>query len=169
MQTFLPLATTNFHEIAKTLDNKRLHKQALEGWQILMVLLSLDPDGNHREPKGWVNHPAVKMWRGHESALLLYILAMVTEWKLRGYQSTIDEKAKKTYRSAPHSSKPEFHTYPSWIQDQDEFEAVATTHRQALLVKDYEWYSQFNWDEDPGYNPGTYEYLWPVEKETVNG
>jgi hypothetical protein len=39
---------------------------------------------------------------------------------------------------------------------------VATTHRLALLVKDYEWYSKFGWDEDPGYPPTEYEYIWPV-------
>jgi hypothetical protein len=134
-----------------------------------MVLLSLDPEGNYREPKGWVNHPAVKMWRGHESALLLYIDAMVIEWKLRGFKSTIGDKARKTYQSAPLSSKPTFHTYPSWIQDVDEFEAVASTHRQALLVKDYSWYSQFGWPEDTGVQPTEYEYIWPTDKEKVNG
>ena len=64
MQTFVPLTST-VDDIAKVLDNKRLNKQALEGWQILMTLLELDPQGNHRVPKGWYNHPAVKMWRGH--------------------------------------------------------------------------------------------------------
>lgn len=168
MQTFLPLATTNFADIAKTLDNKRLNKQALEGWQILMVLLSLDPEGNHREPKGWVNHPAVKMWRGHEGMLYIYVMEMVAEWKRRGFKSTIDEKATSTYTIAFANGVINLE-YPKWMTNNDTYEAIASTHRLALLVKDYEWYSQFSWDEDPGHNPGTYEYLWPVEKETVNG
>ena len=169
MQTFLPLATTDFGEIAKTLDNKRLHKQALEGWQILMVLLSLDPEGNHREPKGWVNHPAVKMWRGHESALLTYINSMVMEWEMRGFKSTIMDKAIATHSRAVELGRVGPYTFPAWMNNQELYEQIAVTHRQALLVKDYEWYSQFSWDEDPGHNPGTYEYLWPTEKETVNG
>jgi hypothetical protein len=82
MQTFVPLTSSNA-DIARVLDNKRLNKQALEGWQILMTLLELDPAGEHREPKGWRNHPAVKMWRGHELALYDYVVAMVTEWKRR--------------------------------------------------------------------------------------
>lgn len=162
MQTFLPLATTNFGEIAKTLDNKRLNKQALEGWQILMVLLSLDPEGNHREPKGWVNHPAVKMWRGHESALLTYINAMVMEWEMRGFKSTIGTKAVATYNRAAELGRVGPYTFPEWIVDENLFEQIASTHRQALLVKDYDWYSQFNWQEDTGIKPTEYEYMWPI-------
>jgi hypothetical protein len=65
-----------------------------------MTLLELDPQGNHRVPKGWYNHPAVKMWRGHEYALYRYIQAMVSEWKSRGYKSTIGDKAKATIMRA---------------------------------------------------------------------
>lgn len=161
MQTFVPIATDNFIEIAKTLDSKRLHKQALEGWQILMVLTELDPQGNPRIPKGWVNHPAVKMWRGHEGALLSYIQAMVVEWKQRGYKSTIDSKAEATYQSAS-KYKSLMVTPPQWMVDQQQLDTIASTHRQALLVKDYEWYSQFGWPEDPGYAPKEYEYIWPI-------
>ena len=165
MQTFLPIATTNYREIAKTLDNKRLNKQALEGWQILMNLLAVDPAGNHREPKGWSNHPAVKMWRGHESSLLKYIIAMVDEWHARGYKSTIADKAIFTFSRATgiNVSKESIDklvvTGPDWLNNP----AIAASHRLALLVKDYNWYSQFNWEEDPGYPPTTYEYTWPVQ------
>jgi hypothetical protein len=162
MQTFIPL-TDSFEDIAKVLDNKRLNKQALEGWQILMTLLELDPQGNHRIPKGWVNHPAVKMWRGHELTLYRYIVAMVDEWKRRGFKSTIGDKAKATVTTAyskgiiKHES-----TNPQWMQHDRFFRALASSHRRALLSKDYDWYSQFGWDEDPGYRPETYEYLWPI-------
>ena len=54
MQTFVPL-TSSFEDIARTLDRARLNKQALEGWQILTTLLELDPQGDHRQPKGWGN------------------------------------------------------------------------------------------------------------------
>jgi hypothetical protein len=163
MQTFIPVATFDYRHMAKVLDNKRLNKQALEAWQILMTLTKLDPAGNHREPKGWVNHPAVKMWRGYEHALAMYALAMVDEWKSRGFNSTIDGKvratldvAKRDGRIDPLSASP-----PMWLIFQGN--VVATTHRLALLVKDYEWYSKFGWDEDPGYPPTEYEYIWPVK------
>ena len=163
MQTFLPIATTNFLEIARVLDNKRLNKQALEAWQILLTNLKLDPAGGYREPKGWYNHPATKMWRGHESALLNYIGAMVTEWKFRGYKSTIFDKAERTFdRALELDLVTDIHPVlnPPWMDEQDKYEAIASTHRLALLVKEYEWYSQFGWAEDTGTAPSTYEYIW---------
>ena len=162
MQTFVPV-TESFDAVAKVLDNKRLNKQALEGWQILMNLLQLDPQGEHRVSKGWSNHPAVKMWRGHEMALYLYIQAMVSEWKRRGYKSTIGDKAKNTIKIAMKlgllSSTA---SNPSWVSSQDTFSTIASSHRLALLNKDYEWYSQFEWPEDSGVRPDSYEYVWPV-------
>lgn len=162
MQTFVPL-TSSFEDIARTLDRARLNKQALEGWQILMTLLELDPQGNHRAPKGWVNHPAVKMWRGHEMALYLYIQAMVTEWKRRGYKSTIGDKAKETIKVALAKGLlgSSASTNPYWISNMQLFKEVASSHRMALLNKDYEWYSQFGWPEDRGNRPETYDYVWP--------
>jgi hypothetical protein len=164
MQTFIPIATTNFSEIAKTLDNKRLNKQALEGWQILMTLTELDPEGNDRIPKGWANHPAVKMWRGYETALLHYIIAMCDEWRSRGFHTTIDDKARTTFTTAVMKGKISTKlVYPPCI-----VEEVATTHRTALLSKHYEWYSQFQWAEDTGSQPPTYEYLWVIENKENN-
>jgi hypothetical protein len=162
MQTFVPV-TESFDAIAKVLDNKRLNKQALEGWQILMNLLQLDPQGEHRVSKGWSNHPAVKMWRGHEMALYLYIQSMVAEWKRRGYKSTIGDKATNTIKIALKLGLlNETASNPDWISSQDKFFSIASSHRLALLNKDYEWYSQFKWPEDRGVRPDSYEYVWPV-------
>ncbi len=159
MQTFVPIATTNFLRIAETLDNKRLNKQALEGWQILMTLTELDPMGNDRIPKGWVNHPAVKMWRGHEFALYNYILSMTHEWVSRGYKTTIADKATATLEIAEKRGRVG-RTLPAWMLVEDKYEAIASSHRLALLNKEYEWYSQFGWAEDNGTKPSTYEYIW---------
>lgn len=162
MQTFLPSATSA-QETARVLDNKRLNKQALEAWQILMVLTKLDPQGNDREPRGWANHPAVKMWRGYEYGLYLYTMAMVEEWKRRGFKSTIGDKATETMVSAieKRGINPSA-TMPPWMTSPLMYD-IASTHRQALLVKDYEWYSHYNWPEDTGVPPTEYNYIWPVE------
>lgn len=161
MQTFLPSA--DFEQVAQSLDNQRLNKQALEGWQIMMTNLQLDPAGNQRTPKGWYNHPAVKMWRGYESALLEYIGAMVFEWKRRGYKSTIFDKATATYERALTLNlvRDERHTtMPIWMSDKSLYDGLMASHRIALLNKNYEWYSQFNWVEDTGTKPASYEYVW---------
>lgn len=161
MQTFMP--SMDFAETAEVLDKQRLNKQALEAWQIMMCNLQLDPEGNHREPKGWYNHPAVIMWRGHEKALLDYIRAMVSEWILRGYKSTILDKAEATFVRGlegglvayPHGD------LPMWAIDDDLSARVASSHRTALLNKNYQWYSKFGWPEDTGSQPEEYEYVWP--------
>lgn len=161
IQVFLP--HSNFTEVASVLDNQRLNKQALEGWQIMMTNLALDPEGNLREPKGWRNHPAVQMWRGHESALLNYIGAMVYEWKARGYKSTIYDKAERTYEQALRLNLVQDVQpvqLPAWFSNGDLLDSITSSHRLALLCKNYEWYSQFAWDEDLGVAPTTYDYVW---------
>jgi hypothetical protein len=164
MQTFLA-NTSSFKRTASELDNKRLNKQALEGWQILMNLLQLDPQGEYRAPHGWSNHPAVKMWRGSETALYQYIQQMVIEWKARGFNSTIGDKAKATMLRAQELNLVDITavTSPAWMRDADTYNQLVSSHRVALLNKDYAWYSQFNWAEDSGVRPDHYQYLWPSE------
>ena len=79
MQTFLPYR--DFKQSAEALDNKRLNKQILEGYQILKVLNSDDPRA------AWRNHPAVKMWRGAETTLYSYILSMADVATAKGIKT----------------------------------------------------------------------------------
>ena len=153
MQTFLP-QTDSFERIAQELDNKRLNKQVLEAWQLLLTLTQLDPRGEHRDPKGWRNHPAAKMWAGHEKALVLYANTMCKVWLERGYNSTMLPKIEATFLRALELDR---------VQDQ-----LASTHRVALLRKDYPWYSQFGYPEDNGYRPEFYQYLWPDSNGELN-
>jgi hypothetical protein len=84
MQTFLPYPS--FYKSAKVLDYKRLGKQRVEAKQIYDTL-TID----WRNPKrGWRNHPAVLMWKGHEEALKLYMCVMIEEWIRRGYKNTME-------------------------------------------------------------------------------
>lgn len=161
MQSFLT-NTESFELVASQLDNKRLHKQTLEAWQCLMTMCELDPDGNHRTPKGWSNHPVVKMWRGHETLFVSYISATYFEWRSRGFKSTLLDKTYRTYDKALELGRiSEELILPKWMQDTQYFETLCATHRQALLCKNYNWYKQFNWAEDTGTAPTTYDYVWP--------
>lgn len=162
MQTFVPLFGSA--DTAQVLDRARLNKQALEGWQILMNLVQLDPTGNHRVSRGWSNHPAVRMWRGHEGALTVYIVQMVMEWEKRGYRSTIAQKTITTYIQAVKLGRitKDSHRLPPWMKNKELFARISSSHRMALLNKDYEWYSQFGWEEDTGVRPESYDYVWPV-------
>ena len=168
MQTFVP-QTDSFERIARELDNKRLHKQTLEGWQVLLALTQLNPQNEHRDPKGWVNHPVAIMWRGHEKLLVSYLAATYFEWINRGFKSTMLPKIYSTFDKALELGRvSDKLTFPGWITDSDKFEQVASTHRVALLRKDYAWYSQFGWPEDTGTRPSHYQYLWPDVNGNLN-
>ena len=78
MQTFVPEDT--FAKSVRVLDRQRLGKQRVETLQIMKALAGLS--------KGWVNHPATRMWRGYEQALLDYQDATCNEWLRRGYKDT---------------------------------------------------------------------------------
>lgn len=131
MQTFLPLP--DFQKSAACLDMRRLGKQRLEALQILKAIF--DPS------YGWQNHPAVNQWRGYVSALENYLFFIEDEWKTRGYKSSL---------SGITFNKGIF--YPLWLG----YPPYHASHRAALLAKDYEWYSKFDWKETPEIN-----YVWP--------
>ena len=78
MQVFLP--EKSFSKSAQVLDYRRLVKQLLEGRQIMTVL------AGEQASKGWVNHPAVKMFKGYERALYAYLFAIKDEMHARGYK-----------------------------------------------------------------------------------
>lgn len=137
MQTFLPYA--NFEKSLKSLDSRRLGKQRVEAHQILNILL------NRTKTKGWRNHPAVKMWKGHSNALKLYFNQAVEEWISRGYQNNmkLEEIRGKI-------------VLPKWIGDEN----FHSAHRSNLLRKDEKYYSQFGWKELPNLL-----YVWPSNKD----
>ncbi len=136
MQTFLPYES--FQKSAQCLDNKRLNKQITEAMQIYTANVNFELGIK----SGWQNHPAVKMWRGYNEALLGYRNWCIREWHSRGYSShTISNIAKVTIYP-PWLGSPEFHL----------------SHKSNLLRKDFEHYSKFFGKDIPVGLP----YIWPV-------
>jgi hypothetical protein len=134
MQTFLPYS--DFQKSVEVLDYRRLGKQRVESYQILNVLLG------RTETKGWVNHPATKMWRGYEEALKLYQNITITEWISRGYNNNMLFEIVDPVKLV----------FPFWLGD----DRVHKSHRSNLLRKFYDHYSQyFN-------EPNDIEYYWAV-------
>jgi hypothetical protein len=138
MQTFLPYA--DFTRTAQTLDWRRLGKQRVECKQIMKALRG--------GSKGWSNHPATVMWRGHEKALALYWLEMCREWKGRGYNDNLGVEAQTALDELADTPLE----MPWWIGNAE----FHSSHRSNLLRKDAEFYGRFGWSED-----GEQEYLWP--------
>lgn len=149
MQTFLPYPS--FRESARCLDYRRLGKQRVETKQLLLALGV--PVGEHQPKRtSWVNHPACRMWRGHEVALCEYGITVCYEWLHRGYRDTLLPQFIEARRRLTASEQSD----PNWI-GWDSFHA---SHRSNLLRKDREWYGRFGWQE-----PADLPYVWPVEKE----
>ncbi len=141
MQTFLPYES--FRESAKVLDWRRLGKQRVEGMQIINAI-----EGKKRKDgkpyKGWLNHPCTVMWRPYLPALKHYTNIIIMEWMRRGYNNNMDLYDINNM------------VKPHWIGKEE----LHSSHRANLLRKDYEYYSQFNWTEDP-----TSPYVWLDDKD----
>ncbi len=135
MQTFLP--DQDFTKTARILDKKRLFKQLVEAGQILNTL--------EGRSVGWKNHPAVRMWVGHESGLRLYQNIIYDECIKRGFKLV---KSKKM-------DLPGIISLPDWIRD----DRLCSSHRGNLLRKDPEYYGQFGWAESPDL-----PYWWPINE-----
>lgn len=139
MQTFLP--DHSYFVSARILDRQRLGKQRVEAYQILRALRG--------ESKGWVNHPATRMWRGYENSLILYTQVMCDEWTSRGYKDSIKEKVEAMLPDYPYYYAPPWLTYD-----------LIRTHQSNLVRKDPTYYQPMF----PGV-PDDLAYLWPVTED----
>lgn len=133
MQTFLPYP--DFAKSAQSLDRMRLGKQRVETLQILTALI----DG-----KGWIHHPATKMWKGCEYQLCLYGIEMAIEWIKRGYQDSTVQKFQDRIKTLHETN------LPIWFGNAIFHEA----HRSKLMMKMPEHY---NFDDTRIGLP----YFWP--------
>ena len=136
MQTFLPYA--DFEESAKCLDYKRLGKQRVEAWQIYQIV------SGKRTKGGWINHPAVNMWRGFSNLLAYYYNDILDEWLKRGYKNTME------YIMVSPSI-----TEPLWLGNKD----FHDSHKSNLLRKAPTFYAQYMWDV-----PNNLDYVWMVNE-----
>lgn len=138
MQTFVPYPDPTASALC--LDDKRLGKQRVEVLQILRALRGVT--------KGWANHPASRMWAGHENALVIYGSAICGVWIERGFNDTCYEKITALWdydnQDAP---------FPSWWGRID----VHLSHQSNLVRKDPAHYRTYFPDV-----PDDLEYVWPV-------
>ena len=131
MQTFLSEHT--FQGAARALDQKRLVKQLLEGRQIMAALAG--------ETKGWVNHPATKMWRGSEYYLLFYLYAIAEEMRERGYKW--ENNWNEIQRIYDYHFRDVLVNFPLWMKNDKERDRVVNTHRRSLYLKDPIYYARY--------------------------
>lgn len=140
MQTFLPYADLGSVNL---LDYRRLGKQRVEAWQVFQTLTG--------SSKGWANHPAVRMWIGHEGLLARYGIACCEAWIDRGYNDTMLDRFR-------HAAARWTYSEPLWWDN----EAFHSSHRSNLLRKDPDFYGRYGWDDDPAA-----PYIWPKPDHEV--
>jgi hypothetical protein len=156
MQTFVPFA--DIFDSARALDRKRLNKQLTESLQIHRALT--------RPEYGWQHHPAVRMWRGRECALVAYTAAMHGEWmfggnKHRSMTMLLAEHAQtrvsigETAGCRAHGHVSSQVEWPSWWGTP----SVHLSHRSNLLRKAPEHYALLF---EPGLR-NDLPYEWPGE------
>lgn len=138
MQTFLPF--NDFAKSAQSLDYRRLGKQRVETLQIINALMG--------KTKGWVNHPATRMWTGHEHLLAVYGKEMCLEWIRRGYKDSLLQRFEEFCSMFPKKEQG-----PVWLGD----ERLHLSHQSNLVRKLPEFYSPVF----PGV-PDNMPYFWPT-------
>jgi hypothetical protein len=155
MQTFLPYP--NIWASARCLDNRRLGKQRVECKQILLALgVDVGPHAGNVNSH-WRNHPAVRMWRGHELALAEYAEIMCIVWRQRGFKDTLRDQFRAVCDRLLSNSR--WHHSPNWLG----YDRLHASHRSNLLRKDATHYGQFGWQE-----PADLPYWWPTQQEVAS-
>jgi hypothetical protein len=149
MQTFMPYPS--FIDSAACLDYRRLGKQRVECKQLLQALGVPVGGPLNAKPSSWRNHPAARMWKGHEYSLSLYAIAVCHEWRRRGYRDTLLDQFMDAAGGLVVANADS--TKPEWLGDED-FHA---SHRSNLLRKLPKHYSQFGWSES-----NDLPYVWPI-------
>jgi len=137
MQTFLP--KQSYVESMACLDNVRLGNQVYREGKTLL-------DGK------WPNHPACKMWVGHEHSLAMYCYRGAQEMRRRYYWKPEVVERWLDYFQVRMDNLSDTGR-PSWMGRED----IHASHRSNLLRKDALYYSKFGWDE-----PDNLPYVWPI-------
>jgi len=128
MQVFIPYS--EFPKIFDSLDYRRLGKQRVETLQLLNAINSRK---NNDYGKGWVNHPATKMWANHAHFLAFYGVSCCLAWRKRGYADSLLPHFLNTLEQCPMIIPPEWWGRPD----------IHNSHRSMLLQKDPEHYANY--------------------------
>ena len=136
MQTFLAYA--DYLESMRCLDKSRLGNQV---WREGITLIR----------GGWKNHPASKMWRGHEYHLGLYLLAGIQVLSERGKEyPQVKEKIEFEMSKFKNTGAPK------WMGNIE----FHRSHQSNLLRKDPVHYSKYFSGV-----PDNLPYIWPTNNK----
>lgn len=142
MQTFMPYI--NPLESVQSLSTQHLNKQRIEAMGIYQRLVT------PRKFTSYLNHPAVLMWKGYETALAHYFNCCLVEWVGRGFKNNMSPLSFSSWTAK---------TTPPWVS----WDRVHWVHQRRLAAKNELYQRLFEVDPlDKEHN------LWPVTKRGLN-
>lgn len=152
MNTFLPVS--DFQKSARCLDKRRCFKQVVETYQILNIL-----DG---KSKGWIHHPAVRMWVGYRDCLQYYY--NVFYYYCEGHHKIKFDKLPKPELLMPGFAIPKWLGYPAFHFSMAA-NLVRKVHEDKEKGRDELGTALFlNYSTDYNGIQPQQGYLWPVDK-----
>lgn len=163
MQTFLPYP--HLQKSLQSLDKSRLQKQAIETSQIIDAILGL-PTKKGTPRKGWLNHPALLMWKDNVGFLFEYFLLNIEECQKRNIKTDYCQS-----RISGYEADCVNRDVPIWFGDS----LIHNSHQARILQKPYEqllkqhkdaedliqWYKDQEFDIMNRWDLFDMEYQWP--------
>ena len=102
-------------------------------------------------PRGYQRHPAVRMWEGHESFLLRYLICAAREWRRRGHRDgALPEYVRDWLALRSCDQSP-----PKWWGRHD----IHAVHRRELLRRLPEHYGAI-WPDERAHDER--RLVWPI-------
>lgn len=147
MQVFLPYS--DYRESILTLDKKRCFKQVVECGQLINGILGISSLKTR-------SHPASRMFADNLNSLIEYH-NIAYDICVEKYKINFVKTKKLSPILCLNSDKP------SWVGRED----IHSRMRARLLDKDWAWYQQYGWTEEPVSEE--IGYIWPVQLLSKKG
>lgn len=106
--------------------------------------------------KGWIYHPATKMWKGYEWGLVEYQTAICNEWNRRGFVDHCLERTLELAWLSGCPDDPEDPELPPWLGDP----MFHLSHQSNLVRKDPDYYGPMFVGI-----PDDIPYVWPTKSK----
>jgi hypothetical protein len=151
LQTFLPFS--DFGQIARCLDRRRLSNQRLEAFMIFEIIKGLRSSCNYSV------HPCTLMWKDYPDALSVYIKAICDETARRsgGIESVLFKLAAIVGQQIYLLDFGKDIKMPWWLGN----EKLHYSHRSRLKQKDPIYYASLDGDLET-------DYWWPDAYERTS-
>jgi hypothetical protein len=118
--------------------------------QIAHSIIIIDTLHEIEGSEGWLQHPAIAMWRGYEAQLCDYGLSMCEVGKTRGWNVGGSEERLEWHLGNITTVDDFEMRKPPWMTDPNKMSWLIRSHRSFLMGKDRRHYAKFRWNVPTG-------------------